>query len=258
VARSDRGESLSSSAFWLSQLPGGLPADFDYGSIKSVADVKRLILEIPNCDRGQAAVGLYRHHSVIGTAAAYVGIMLAWDHDHREIVDAFGSPDAFLAALRDIAPPLGAKLPRQFQAWRGILLSRRDPLRSCIGLSWTRDRSIACWFALQNYVPEIQPFVVPMVLHAAVERSIVVTLHNGRAEQELIVDARRLAHTTGRVTLDGFAARPIRLSRRIADTIERAALERQIIHWQLEAMRYQHRKTILELRRRSELAPRLE
>lgn len=92
-------ESLSRSAIWLRDLSGGLPLDFDYGVIRSVADAKALILVLPNCDRGQAAVGLHRNRHSIGFGATYVGIMAAWDHDHRETVDAFGSIEQFIRAL---------------------------------------------------------------------------------------------------------------------------------------------------------------
>ena len=77
-------EGFSNNKFWLSQFSGGLPADFDYGVVRSVVDAKTLILVLPNCDRGRAAVELHRNRDLIGAATAYSGIIVAWDHDHRE------------------------------------------------------------------------------------------------------------------------------------------------------------------------------
>lgn len=50
LAARNYAESLLDSEFWLSQLAGGMPADFDYGVVKSVADAKTLILVLPSCD----------------------------------------------------------------------------------------------------------------------------------------------------------------------------------------------------------------
>jgi hypothetical protein len=154
--------SLSRSAIWLRDLSGGLPLDFDYGVIRSVADAKALILVLPNCDRGQAAVGLHRNWHSIGVGATYVGIMAAWDHDHRETVDAFGSIEQFIRALRDVAPPLDLQAPKHMEIWRGAVMDRDDALRCAIGLSWTRSRSVACWFALHDMCQPSSPPLFPL------------------------------------------------------------------------------------------------
>src|SRR6516162_6233646 len=71
VAQRNCNESLSKSSIWLARLPGGLPVDFDYRVIKSAADAKTLILELPSGDRGRAAVELHRHRDLIGAVVAY-------------------------------------------------------------------------------------------------------------------------------------------------------------------------------------------
>jgi hypothetical protein len=101
----------------------------------------------------------------------WVLFMVAWDHDHREIVDAFSSPTKFIAALRDVAPLLDAELPKRVEIWRGAVLSKNDRLRHFIGLSWTQSRNVACWFALREYVSTLQPSLVPIVLRANVDRA---------------------------------------------------------------------------------------
>ena len=131
-------QSPSISKSLLSQLSGGFPANFDYSVLKTAADAKALILVLPRCDRGEAAVGLCQHEGLIGADVAYSGLMAAWDHDHCEIIDAFGSPECFVAALKNVAPPHDSGLPTKINVWRGIVTDRHDPFRGAIGLSWTR------------------------------------------------------------------------------------------------------------------------
>jgi hypothetical protein len=46
---------------WLTRLIGGLPANFDYGVIRSADDARSLILILPSHDRGTAARELLDH-----------------------------------------------------------------------------------------------------------------------------------------------------------------------------------------------------
>ena len=55
---------------WLTRLVGGLPADFDYGVIRSADDARSLILMLPSHDRGMAARGLHDHRWLVGRDAA--------------------------------------------------------------------------------------------------------------------------------------------------------------------------------------------
>jgi len=52
---------------WLTSLVGGLPADFDYGMIRSADDARSLIPTLPGHDRGAAARGLHGHRWLVGT-----------------------------------------------------------------------------------------------------------------------------------------------------------------------------------------------
>jgi hypothetical protein len=251
----DRFEALSGRRFWLCQLAGGLPPEFKYSVIRSVEDAKALILVLPNCDRGRAAVGLYRHRQLIGADAACSGIMVAWDHGHRETVDAFGSAERFVAALKEVAPPLDLGTPKRIEVWRGVVLDRADALEIAIGLSWTRSRNVACWFALHDYVPAFQPSLAPVVLHANLDPSAIVARHDARAEQEVIVDLNRLFCADGLVTLDGFDISLGDSQIRIADLDpDGAAIDHLITHWRRASGRYERWKSLMELRRR--LAPR--
>jgi hypothetical protein len=246
----DCAEHLSNNKPWLDELSGGLPENFNFRLVGSVADAKALILTLPNCDRGRAALGLYRHHGRIGTAIAYAGVMVAWDHDHREVVDAFGSSDAFVAALKKIAPALGPAVPGRLEVWRGAIIGRNDGLQISIGPSWTRSRNVASWFALHDYTPALQPTLAPIVLHANIDRSIIVATHGARAEQEVIIDVGR-PELVGRgvITLDAdnSLAEPGRqLDVPCSDD---TTLKHLIASWRIAAARYERHKRALELRR---------
>jgi hypothetical protein len=244
-------EGFSNNKFWLSQFSGGLPADFDYGVVRSVVDAKTLILVLPNCDRGRAAVELHRNRDLIGAAAAYSGIMVAWDHDHREIIDAFGSPEQFVAALKDVAPLLDSKIPKRMDVWRGAIVSKSGRLRDSIGLSWTRNRDVACWFALRDYVSVLQPSLTPIVLHADIDQSIIVAMHGARAEQEVMVDVSRLALLISSVVvLDRIDTSPVDFERPVGDLcLDNKTFDRLIANWRLSSAHYEHWKSMLAQRR---------
>jgi hypothetical protein len=124
--------------------------------------------------------------------------MTAWDHDERDTINAFGSADQFIAALKDVAPPLTIRSrSKRVSAWRGVIIDRADCLHSALGVSWTRSRNVACWFAMRYYVPEIQPSLY-------LDSRAIVATHNGRCEQELLVDVQQLLNHV--ITIDGYGS----------------------------------------------------
>jgi hypothetical protein len=165
---------------WEDRLHYGLPSNFDFSVVKTVDDAMTLLSALPNSDRGEAAKSLYDYPNV-GKRVAYRGLILAWEHDHRELIDAFGSEEELAAALRDVSPPSKRKKP--VKAWRGI-----KNIEGAFGMSWTTDRDIACWFAMRGF--EHRP--TPSVLVCDLYPHVIVAEHNGRGECELIVDPTEL------------------------------------------------------------------
>jgi hypothetical protein len=220
---------------WLTGLLGGLPADFDYGLIRSADDARSLILTLPAHDRGMAAPALHYYRGLVGHNAAYRGITTAWDHDERDTIDAFGSPDQFINALRDVAPPLRWGIASNMvPAWRGIISDKADCLHSMLGLSWTRSRDVACWFATRHYVPELQPSLLPFVFHVDLERRAIAATH-GRYEQELLVDVQQLLDHV--IAIDGCGSlEPTELHS------GSEATRCLIGGWRCAVERYEHRK----------------
>jgi hypothetical protein len=162
-------ERLATSKPWLRGLPGGLPSDFDYRVLRSVVDARAMMFELPGCDRAKAAVELYRHRGVVGMHVAYIGIMRAWTFDSRQVLEAFGSADRFIRVLRNVGPPVQLPPAKPIQIWRGTLVNRTAAITVAIGLSWTRSRNAACWFALHEYVP-------PSSLHSHLSCSMPISI----------------------------------------------------------------------------------
>jgi hypothetical protein len=74
--------------------------------------------------------------------------MAAWDHDHGQVLAAFGDDQLFADCLSEVAPPLN--LPNRVRLWRGVEITRDgDPAYAPAGVSWTRSREVACWFAFR-------------------------------------------------------------------------------------------------------------
>ena len=152
-----------------------LPNNFDFSVVRTVDEAMTLLCALPNSDRGEAAKNLYELRKIVGKRVAYRGLILAWEHDHQELISAFGSEEELAAALRDVSPPSKRKKP--VRAWRGI-----NNIKGAFGMSWTTDRDIACWFAMRSNRP------APSVLVCDLYPQAIVAEHNGRRECELIVD----------------------------------------------------------------------
>jgi hypothetical protein len=209
--------------------------------VRSAADAKTLILALPNCDRGRAAVALYGQRDRFEPAVVYASMIAAWDHDHRVVIDAFGSRERLVAALKEVSPDFDPESATQIEVWRGAVVNRDDTLLHTVGLCWSRSRNVACWFSLRDYVPALQPSLAPVVFRAKIDQSAVVARHDSRAEQEVIVDVGRLLRAGYAVTLDGIDGRPLNERDRIDDLCpDRDAFDRVLDDWRRAGARYGH------------------
>jgi hypothetical protein len=161
-------------------LMHGLPVDFDFTIIRDADRATAFIWDLPNRDRGKAARGLYRARKIIGSDAAFAGMMAAWQHDHPYVAQAFGSSNAFARALKRVAPPHGRTGP--IRAWRGVLLEKEDPYEAALEPSWTTNRDTAAWFAMRFYKDGLRPFV----FYADFEPDHIVAFNDNRKENEVI------------------------------------------------------------------------
>jgi hypothetical protein len=185
---------------------------------------------LPNADRGVAAREIWERRDRLGHRLAYTALMEVWDHDDRELVEAFETPDELAAALREVAPPLKRKRP--LKVWRGIIVQQADPAKAAIGLSWTTSCDIACWFATRYDKPNRRPFVFKL---AATPEDI-IALHNERREQEVLLEPVALDQLTHEIVVEGTG---ITLDELEPDS---RAPEEALARWRAAGQRYEAAK----------------
>lgn len=220
---------------WEDGLPFGLPSNFDFDVVRTVGDAATLLFKLPNSHRGEAAKSLYEHRRIGGKRVAYRGLILAWEHDHQELISAFDSEEALAAALREVSPPSRRKKP--VRAWRGI-----DNIRGALGMSWTTDRDIACWFAMRQFAYRPTPCVLVCDLYP----QAIVAEHNGRGECELIVDPIELE--THAIFLDDGRKDPYEIYE-FEDECHKQVASAEIAGWRLGYDRYEQAKNAKLIRR---------
>lgn len=139
---------------------------------------------LPATDRVSALVS--RWPAIPGEQRAEC-LEMVW-YDHGDSIGRASRPvrdrlwPVFLRMFRDVAAFAPTDLPAEVTIYRGISATTRAAARRwCRGLSWTRQESVAAWFALRFRPPE-QAFVA----RAVVPREHVVAVLPG-SEQEVIV-----------------------------------------------------------------------
>ncbi len=152
-----------------------------------------LYCAVKSRDRGDLALALWRARMPV--PAFRTVLAAAWDHEHRELINAARCWRVPLRELfRYAAFEIPAGTPEIVTVWRGTSALCLAEARR--GYSWTTNRDVACWFAMRFVERNGQP----LVLRADVHRLGVALFHDGRGEHEVVVlDARRLR----RVELDG-------------------------------------------------------
>jgi hypothetical protein len=213
---------------WLRGLPHGLPDDFDYDVIRTRSDVFDLIATLPNADRGEAAREIWQRRDRLGDRLAYAALIDAWDHDDRVLTEAFSSVDDLATALHGVAPRYKRKRP--LPVWRGIIVQHNThPRDAAVGMSWTRNRHIACWFATRRYNPSLRPFV--FALNAMPEE--IIALHDGRGEQEVLLEPAALVWLTDAIFAEGSTTSYDELEPDSRPT------DGQLAQWQAAGARYE-------------------
>ena len=90
----------------------------------------------------------------------------------------------------------GLRIPEAFDIWRGgVGQQSTDWHGVAFGISWTRNRDVACWFALRPSGSWIKG--EPVVLKRTIERRDVLAHFTGRDEDEIVTT------TAGPTVVDG-------------------------------------------------------
>src|SRR5436309_15133613 len=109
--------------------------------------------------RGGIAVWLY-----LGYRAGWCALTLyqqalagAWSHDHQHLIAETRNNRQMLRAMFRVAQYPRPELPNVLTLWRGT--AQVDVATASRGISWTRDRDTACWFACRFTVLGEVPLV---------------------------------------------------------------------------------------------------
>jgi hypothetical protein len=167
---------------------GELRAKARAGDMDAIND---LCFMLPNPFRGQEAIDFYSlwQDGKVDRAVAWAVLKNVWHHDPGFLaaqVEHNGDDcDLLVQMFREVGPGSDS-LPEHFRSrksltiWRGA--SGCHPEDAGIGLSWTLNRRIACWFATRW--GELDPVVV----RVEVPTSTVLAYIADRNEEEVIVD----------------------------------------------------------------------
>lgn len=85
------------------------------------------------------------------------------------------------------------RLPEQFPIYRGVC-----PGHTPKGLSWTRNKDKAIWFASRFNTEEEKGYLLTTVIH----KSDVLAYFNTRGEEEILVNANATKYTKERIELE--------------------------------------------------------
>ncbi len=161
----------------------------------------RLISAAPNRFRAHILVAAYCLDTP--NPAYQTVVREVWDGDHDQVVRLTRNKRPWIKRMMAAADFDVSSFPPLFCIWRGTTKSRF--VDAAKGLSWTRDRNVACLFAFRNSGK-------PLVLRASVKRDDVVYFSNSRNESEVVPRAVINAHIDGaepdwRVAKDMLAAK---------------------------------------------------
>jgi 8-oxo-dGTP pyrophosphatase MutT (NUDIX family) len=177
------------------RLRGALPADLlpllDAALAGSAHAAEDLIRVAPDGMRGAIVAAL--HRADVPADVLRAALHLAWLVEWESVQGAMPRRELH-EAFRAARFPLPA-LPERVTIWRGGRGVSVGKLRE--GLSWTLDRSVACWAAcaLQGHKPDL----APLVIRATVPRDAILFVSDAMREAEAVV------FDPGPVTVDGDA-----------------------------------------------------
>lgn len=141
-----------------------------------VEAASNLVFSAGNRTRGVLAVELWRAR--LNVSAYQIVLAKAWNHDHGHVIAAAKNRRSLRAMFRYAAFCM-PNLPERVRVWRGsAAVTQRQ---ASMGISWTLNRDVACWFALRFDAPK------PIVLTAEISRAQISRFCNERNEREVVV-----------------------------------------------------------------------
>ena len=109
-----------------------------------------------------------------------------WAYDYRVLWKACGARRSVFRKLLRAAKFDKSHLPKSLDIWRGgVIPPSGDWYDVAVGISWTRNRDAACWFAILYRGNRIKG--EPVVLKRTIERRDVLAHITSRGDEDEIV-----------------------------------------------------------------------
>ncbi len=160
----------------------------------TVDRVRDALITLPNRNRGHVAVGLFHEGALAEVLRA--ALETVWEHDYAQLWKACRGSKRKITRFFRAAEFDNDHLPEAFDIWRGgVGRPRNDWHGVASGISWTRNRDVACWFALGPSSSWIKG--EPVVLKCTIDRRDVLAHFTGRDEDEIVTT------TAGPTVMDG-------------------------------------------------------
>jgi hypothetical protein len=156
--------------------------------------VTEALIRISDQERGRVAVGPFQEGAPAEVLRA--ALEMVWEHNHAPLWKACGGRKRKITRFFRVAEFDNDHLPEVFDIWRGgVGRQSSDWHGVASGISWTRSRGVACWFALGPSGSWIKG--EPVVLKRTIERRDVLAHFTGRDEDEIVTT------TVGPTVVDG-------------------------------------------------------
>ncbi len=160
----------------------------------TVDSVEVAMVVLPNRHRGLVAVG--RLHEGAPAEVLRAAVEMVWEKDYAELWKACGTSIPVVAKIFRAAEFDKDHLPKSLDIWRGgVVPPGGDWHDVAFGISWTRNRDTACWFAVCHWGNRIKG--EPVVLKQPIERRYVLAHFTGRGEDEIVTTTRRRTEVDG-------------------------------------------------------------
>jgi hypothetical protein len=156
--------------------------------------ITEALIRISDQERGRVAVGLFQEGAPAEVLRA--ALEMVWEHNHAPLWKACGGSIRKISRLFRAAEFDNDHLPKAFDIWRGGAGQQSSDWHGVAsGISWTRDRDVACWFALGPSGSWIKG--EPVVLKCTIKRREVLAHFTGSDEDEIVTT------TVGPTVVDG-------------------------------------------------------
>ena len=187
----------------------------------TIDNVEEALVVLSNEERGRFVVGLFDEGVPADVLRA--AVESAWNHDYTVLWEACGASISVVRELFRAAKFDKSRLPKSLEIWRGGVIPPGGHWHDvAFGISWTRNRDAACWFAIHYWGTRFDG--EPVVLKRTIERRYVLAHITSRDENEIVTTTTRPTEVDGSLKEWRAAADRYEKSKKAAEKARLATL----------------------------------